>query len=138
MAMQIMAASVSPPRHEAQFGAGAGSGGPCRMTARPSGRDGRRACSTDESIPPSEERAINGDLIDHDDVDILHALVRQRGLFVALVALNRVLLRRPAFASSRWQRKSEDWQAIAGLATTAALHRWAIHTAASASDRVST
>jgi hypothetical protein len=35
----------------------------------------------------------------------------------------------------RWQRKAEEWQAIAGLATTAPLHRWAIHTAASALDR---
>ena len=37
-------------------------------------------------------------------------------------------------ASFRWQRKSEDWHAIASLATTPPLHRWAILTAASASD----
>ena len=38
-------------------------------------------------------------------------------------------------ASFRWQRKSEDWHAIASLATTPPLHRWAILTAASAETR---
>ena len=43
----------------------------------------------------------------------------------------RVWLRGTArTASFRWQRKAEDWQAIAGLTTTAPLHRWAIHNAA--------
>ena len=37
-------------------------------------------------------------------------------------------------ASFRWQQKTEDWHAIASLATTAPLHRWPILTAASASD----
>ena len=42
---------------------------------------------------------------------------------------------RPRFvASFRWQRKAEDWQAIASLAPPPPLHRWAILTAASASD----
>ena len=28
-----------------------------------------------------------------------------------------------------WPKKADDWQAIAGLATTATLHRWALQTA---------
>jgi hypothetical protein len=41
----------------------------------------------------------------------------------------RVVAPPSLIASSRWQRKSEDWQAIASLATTLPLRRWAIHTA---------
>ena len=42
---------------------------------------------------------------------------------------------RPKFvASSIWRKKTANWHAIAGLATTVPLHRWATHTAASASS----
>jgi hypothetical protein len=40
----------------------------------------------------------------------------------------------PAACQLDGGEKTEDWQAIASLATTLQLHRWAIHTAASASD----
>ena len=43
-------------------------------------------------------------------------------------------VQRRAARRREWHELAADWHAIAGLATMAPLHRWALHTAASASD----
>jgi hypothetical protein len=66
----------------------------------------------------------------------LSALDAQTMQASALAQLRpRVAARASLAASSRWQRNTDDWHAIARLATTVPLHRWAIRTAVFASDR---